>query len=80
MTAADALEVVVVEALERATARLLDNAGPRAYSTAEVADRLGVSDDTVNRLINAGYLPVVPHLPKRRVSVEALDRFMRGDT
>ena len=80
MTAPDYLEGVVVEALERATARLLDAAGPRAYTAAEVAERLGVSDDTVYRLINDGRLPVIPHLPKRRVSVEALALFMRGDT
>ena len=57
MTAPDYLEGVVVEALERATARLLDAAGPRAYTAAEVAERLGVSDDTVYRLINDGRLP-----------------------
>jgi excisionase family DNA binding protein len=44
-----------------------------------VAERLQVSDDTVYRLIAAGHLQTVPHLPKKRIPQEALDRFMRGE-
>ena len=68
------------DALERATARLLERSGPRAYSPLEVAERLGVSDDTVYRLILDGHLPTVPHLPRKRVPAAALEAFMRGES
>jgi excisionase family DNA binding protein len=79
VSASDALDDVLTDALARATDRLLEAAGPRAYTPDEVAERLGVSRDTVYRLIRDGHLPVVPHLPKKRIPVAALERFMRGD-
>lgn len=75
----DALGELVTDALERATARLLDQAGPRAYGPVEVAARLGISRRSVYRLIQDGRLPIVPHLPEYRVSAEALSAFMRGE-
>jgi excisionase family DNA binding protein len=74
-----ALDLVLTDALERATARLIEHAGPRAYGPAEVATRLGISRRSVYRLIQDGRLPIVPHLPEYRVSASALEAFMRGE-
>lgn len=50
---------------------------PLAYTTAEVADALQVSPDTVQRLVRKGLLRPVPHLGgKIRIPVAELERFM----
>jgi excisionase family DNA binding protein len=78
----DALERIFADALTfalpAAVDRLAANAGPRAYSVAEVAERLDVSETTVRRLIDAGHLPTVPHLNPKRIAMAALDQFMAG--
>ena len=50
---------------------------PLAYTTAQVADLLQVSPDTVQRLVKKGALRPVPHLTgKIRIPVAELERFM----
>ncbi|HEY2300797.1 MAG TPA: helix-turn-helix domain-containing protein [Acidimicrobiales bacterium] len=82
MTAlADALEQALADALARSLPDLLDRleaANTRAYSVAEVAERLDVSESTVRRLIGAGHLPTVPHLTPQRIAGCALDDFLAG--
>jgi excisionase family DNA binding protein len=56
--------------------RLAEVGGPRAYSVAQVADRLGLSEMTVRRLIADGHLPTVPHLNPQRVAASALAEFL----
>ena len=54
----------------------------RAYSPAEVAESLGVSVRTVQRLIAAGELEYVPVGSRRRISVRMVDAWLetRGRT
>lgn len=59
--------------------RLADMGGPRAYSVAQVAERLGVSDSTIYTLIHDGRLRTVPHLSPYRISVKALAEFLAGE-
>jgi excisionase family DNA binding protein len=80
VTATDALQGAIVDLIERAVAALVEREGPRAYSAAEVGERLGVSDDTVYRLVQAGQLRPVPHLSPMRISAAALAAFMRGES
>jgi excisionase family DNA binding protein len=70
---ADALADAVADAYDR-----LPPAGPRAYSVAEVAERLDVSDSTVRRLIATGHLATVAHLHPVRVAAATLDEFLAG--
>jgi excisionase family DNA binding protein len=51
-----------------------------AYSLAEVGTRLGVSADTVARMIAAGHLPVVVVWGKRRVTHQALLTYIYRDS
>jgi excisionase family DNA binding protein len=78
----DALERAVADALANTLPAVVDRlagtAGPRAYSVTQVAERLGVSDQTVYRLIGAGHLATVPHLNPQRVAAAALDEFLAG--
>lgn len=76
MSASD-LEGAIVDAVRRAVE--VSDTGPRAYSAAEVADRLGVSDETVYRLVRAGHLRKVPHLIRIRIAEDELARFMAGN-
>lgn len=78
----------LLDAIERAIAdslaarlpavvdRLAEVGGPRAYSVAEVAARLDLSEASVRRLIAAGHLPTVPHLNPQRIAASALDHFL----
>jgi excisionase family DNA binding protein len=50
-----------------------------AVSAVEAGKMLGVSDDTVRRLVESGHLPRVPHLSLIRIPVEALRRFAAGE-
>ena len=81
-TATDPIGAAFADVLARelpgVVVRLAASLGPVAYSVAEVARRLDVSEPTVYRLIRAGRLTVIPHLPKTRVAASALDDFMRG--
>lgn len=78
----DALEAAVADALTAALPAALDRlaaaAGPRAYTVAQVADRLEVSEATIRRLIDAGRLLTVPYLNPKRIAVTALDDFLAG--
>jgi excisionase family DNA binding protein len=78
----DALEQALADALAHTLPGVVDRlaglAGPRAYSVAQVAERLDVSDKTVYRLIGAGHLPTVPHLNPARIAAVALDEFLAG--
>jgi excisionase family DNA binding protein len=47
-----------------------------AYSFAEVGKRLGVSDDTVRRMVAAGDLPCVAVWGKRRITHRALQAYL----
>lgn len=80
----DAIERAVADALSNTLPGVVDRlaiiGGPRAYSVHEVAVRLDVSDQTVYRLIQAGRLPVVPHLNPQRIAASALDTFLAGHT
>jgi excisionase family DNA binding protein len=87
MTAApleDALEQALTAALGKTLPTVLEQmatvVGPRAYSVAQVATQLEVSDQTVYRLIQSGVLPVVPHLNPQRVAARALEAFLAGET
>jgi hypothetical protein len=79
---ADPIGRAVADALVRVLPGVVDQLagtlGPRAYSVAEVADRLGVSKQTVYNLIRAGRLDTIPHLPMTRVAARALDAFLTG--
>jgi excisionase family DNA binding protein len=48
---------------------------PVAVSADRAAETLGVSRDTVRRLIRRGHLPRVPHLSVIRVPVAAIEAF-----
>jgi excisionase family DNA binding protein len=48
---------------------------PVAVSADRAAEMLGVSRDTVRRLISRGHLPRVPHLSVIRVPVAAIEAF-----
>lgn len=76
----EALGQAVTEALREALPGVVDAlyqaGGPRAYSVAEVARRLGISDGVVYRLIHEGHLPTVPHLNPMRVAARALEEFL----
>jgi excisionase family DNA binding protein len=78
----DTLERAVADALANTLPGVIDQlaqlGGPRAYSVAQVADRLEVSEATVRRLIDAGHLSTVPHLNPKRIAVAALDEFLAG--
>jgi excisionase family DNA binding protein len=56
--------------------RLAEVGGPRAYSVAQVAERLSLSEPTVRRLIHDGLLPTVPHLSPARIAATALEEFL----
>ena len=71
---ADALLI----ALPGVVDQLAASAGPRAYSVADVADRLDVSTSTVYRLIRDGRLPTVPNLTPPRISAAALVDYLAG--
>lgn len=79
----DAIEQAIAEALSRSLPGVVNQlaaiAGPRAYSVVEVAERLGLSETTVRRLIQDGHLDTVPHLSPTRVAASTLDAFLRGD-
>ena len=66
----------VTKAFDQAIERAADLVEPRAYSIVEVAERLGVSDQTVYRLITAGHLRVVPHLKPARIAASTLLDFL----
>jgi hypothetical protein len=66
------------DVLPLVAAELADSGGPRAYSVTQVADRLGVSEPTVRRLIRSGRLATVPHLSPPRVSGATLADFLAG--
>jgi excisionase family DNA binding protein len=72
------LEAAIEAAVARGFAAHAEHDGPRAYSVAEVAERLKVSEATVYRLIKDGYLPTVPHLNPLRVATVTLDEFLAG--
>lgn len=55
---------------------LSDLDGPRAYSVAEVAERLSVSQRTVYRLIEDGYLHRLPHVSLPRIAKPELEAFI----
>jgi excisionase family DNA binding protein len=78
----DAIERAIAEALRNALPDVVDQlaaaGGPRAYSIAQVAERLEVSEQTVYRLIRAGRLSTVPHLSPLRVASHELDEFLIG--
>jgi excisionase family DNA binding protein len=81
----DAIERALADALSTALPGVVDQlarvGGPRAYSVAQVAERLEVSEQTVYRLIQAGHLPTVPHLNPQRIAASALEQFLsRKDT
>ncbi len=71
---ADALAAALPAAVDRIAAQT----GPRAYSVAQVAERLGLSHQTIYKLIRDGHLPTVPHLNPQRVAARALDEFLAG--
>ncbi|HWC39644.1 MAG TPA: helix-turn-helix domain-containing protein [Acidimicrobiales bacterium] len=79
----DAFTQILAEALARVLPGVVDQlavaGGPRAYSVAQVAERLSVSDSTVLRHIRAGHLRTVPHLSPQRISAHALEEFLAGD-
>lgn len=50
-----------------------------AVSAVEAGKMLGVSDDTVRRLIAEGHLPRIPHLSLIRIPVDAIRRFAAGE-
>lgn len=64
----------VGEYLDRYTRRLADPE-PLTYTIPEAAVVIGTSDTTVRKLVNAGRLPLVPHMGERRliprIAVEA---------
>lgn len=49
-----------------------------AVSAREAAEMLGVSKDSIYRLIDAGHLARVPHLTVVRIAVSELHRFAEG--
>jgi excisionase family DNA binding protein len=79
VTAGDALDAVIVEAIERGIEQVKDRLGPRAFTAQEAAQRLGVSDETVRRLVRDGHLRAVPHLSHIRIATDELEAFMRGE-
>jgi excisionase family DNA binding protein len=78
----DLIERAIGEALRNALPGVLDDlakmGGPRAYSVAEVADRLGVTEPTVRKLIHEGHLATVPHLSPTRISAVVLAEYLEG--
>jgi AraC-like DNA-binding protein len=76
----EAIERAIEEALEHSLPgvvdRLAEVGGPRAYSVAQVAERLNLSEPSVRRLIAADYIQTVPHLNPTRVAATALDEFL----
>lgn len=78
----DRIEQAIADALANALPGVVDQlaatAGPRAYSVRQVSERLGVSEATVYRLVKAGAIPAVPHLPTIRIAASALDEFLAG--
>lgn len=78
----DAIEQAMAEALSNALPGVVDRlatiGGPRAYTVAQVASRLEVSEPTVRRLVRSGRLPRVPHLEPLRVAASTLDEFLAG--
>lgn len=79
----DAIEQALAEALTKALPVAVDQlaiiGGPRAYTVAQVAVRLDVSETTVRRLIYDGHLLAVPHLNPTRIAARTLDRFLAGE-
>jgi len=79
----DALEQALADALTRALPAAVDHiaetGGPRAYSIAQVAERLEISESSVRRLIADGHLPAVPHVNPTRVAATALDELLAGN-
>lgn len=73
-----ALEEVVVDIVERAATAVVERDGPRAYSPAEVAARLDVSENTVRNLLARGQLRRVPHLDPIRIAAAELARFLEA--
>lgn len=47
------------------------------YSADEVANRLGVSKATIIRRINAGSIPVIPHITPTRIPADYVERMMK---
>jgi excisionase family DNA binding protein len=80
----DALEQAVAEALANTLPAVVDRlaaqAGPRAYSVAQVAERLDLSETTIRKLIRDGHLRTVPHLNPQRIAATALDEFLSTKT
>ena len=78
----EALQQALTAALEKVLPRVLEQMatalGPRAYSVADVAKQLDVSDQTIYRLIESDVLPAVPHLNPKRIASGALEAFLAG--
>lgn len=56
----------VAEALAPYTARLVDPE-PLTYTVPQAAIVIGTSPTTVRKLVDAGHLPLVPHMGERRL-------------
>jgi len=50
-----------------------------ALTAHEAGEALGVSYDTIKRLVESGRLPRVPHLSVIRIPVAALRQFAEGE-
>jgi excisionase family DNA binding protein len=78
----DMIERAIADALRNALPGVVDElasiGGPRAYSVAQVAQRLDVSEATVYRLIEAGRLATVPHLSPTRIASSVLAEYLDG--
>lgn len=69
----DDLRTVVAELLD-------DNIRPLVVRPQDAARMLGVSDNTLRRLVKDGHLQPVPHLRPTRYSIRALEQFVSGST
>jgi len=81
---ADPLGAAVADAIERTLPtvvdRIADHVGPRAFTVAEAARALKISERSVYRLVADGRIAIIPHLSIKRIAASALDDFMRGRT
>lgn len=60
------VSAAVADALAPYTARLVDPE-PLTYTVPQTAVVIGTSPTTVRKLIDAGHLPLVPHMGERRL-------------
>lgn len=68
----------VEEHLARFVRRLVDPE-PLTYTIPQAAVVIGTSDTTVRKLVNAGRLPLVPHMGERRLIPRiAVDAFVHS--